>query len=149
MLIISSGKLTGRVLKAALLKYLAYQKERRNDPTLVSHGKQSVKKLVGQNQGVSNIKITDSNIKDFDRVARKYGVDYAIKKDISASPPRYLVFFKARDTDALTEAFNEYTAKKIQRASRPSVRAKLREYAKLSRGKALDRVKIKDRVIER
>ena len=25
---------------------------------------------------------------------RKYGVDYAVKKDRSSSPPKYLIFFK-------------------------------------------------------
>lgn len=55
-------------------------------------GKQTVKQLIGQNQGVSNIEITDSNIKSFERVARKYGVDFAVKKDRSVSPPKYLVF---------------------------------------------------------
>lgn len=51
-----------------------------------------MKQLIGQNQGVSNIEITDSNIKSFERVARKYGVDFAVKKDRSVSPPKYLVF---------------------------------------------------------
>ena len=41
------------------------------------------------------------NIKDFDRVARKYGIDYAVKKDTTEEIPKYLVFFKARDGDAL------------------------------------------------
>ena len=63
-------------------------------------GKQTVKQLIGQNQGVSNIEITDSNIKSFERVARKYGVDFALKKDKSGDIPKYLVFFKARDADA-------------------------------------------------
>ena len=81
-------------------------------------GKQTVKQLIGQNQGVSNIEITDSNIKSFERVARKYGVDFAVKKDRSVSPPKYLIFFKGRDADALTAAFKEYTAKEVRRASK-------------------------------
>ena len=91
-------------------------------------GKQTVKQLIGQNQGVSNIEITDSNIKSFERVARKYGVDFAVKKDRSVSPPKYLVFFKGRDADALTAAFREYTAKEVRRASqdKPSVLEQLR-----------------------
>lgn len=75
-----------------------------------------MKQLIGQNQGVSNIEITDSNIKSFERVARKYGVDFALKKDKSGDIPKYLVFFKARDADALTAAFREYTAKEVKRA---------------------------------
>lgn len=120
-LVITATKLTGRLLKAAILKYLASRKEKKlskaraapDKPT----GKQTVKQLIGQNQGVSNIEITDSNIKSFERVARKYGVDFAVKKDRSVSPPKYLVFFKGRDSDALTAAFREYTAKEVRRAS--------------------------------
>ena len=117
-LAISTTKLTARVLKEAMSKYLAYRKEKKREKRVSGPvkpmGKQTVKQLVGQNQGVSNIEITDSNIKAFERVARKYGVDYAVKKDHSVSPPKYLVFFKARDTDALTSAFTEFTAKQVQ-----------------------------------
>ena len=62
-------------------------------------------------------------------LARKYGVDYAVKKDRSGDNPRYLVFFKARDNDALTAAFQEYTAKQIQKEKKPSVIEKLRAFA--------------------
>ena len=86
-----------------------------------------MKQLVGQNQGVANIEITDSNIKDFERVARKYGVDFALKKDRSGEVPKYLVFFKARDADALTAAFKEYTAKTDRKKERPSVIQMLRK----------------------
>ena len=130
-LVISATKLTGRLLKAAILKYLASRKEKRLQKARAAPekptGKQTVKQLIGQNQGVSNIEITDSNIKSFERVARKYGVDFAVKKDRSVSPPKYLVFFKGRDADALT-AFREYTAKEVRRASqdKPSVLEQLR-----------------------
>lgn len=151
-LIISGGKLTGRLLKAAIAKYLAHRKDKRLQKSraapVVPHGKQTVTELVGQNQGVSNIEITDKNIKDFDRVARKYGVDYAIKKDRSVSPPKYLVFFKGRDADALTAAFSEYTSKKMQKSKRPSVLAKLSQFKEIVRAKVLDRAKTKDRGME-
>ena len=87
-----------------------------------------MKQLVGQNQGVSNIEITDSNIKDFERIARKYGVDFALKKNKTGEIPKYLVFFKARDGDALTAAFKEYTAKNDRKKERPSVLKKLRRF---------------------
>ena len=107
-LAINTAKLTGRVLKAAICKYLAYRKEKKREGPVKPCGKQSVKQLVGQNQGVSNIEITDKNIKDFERVARKYGVDFALKKDKTGEIPKYLVFFKARDGDALTSACKRY-----------------------------------------
>ena len=88
-LMISAAKLTGRELKAAISKYLASRKaHKQNKAEVKPSGRQTVKQLVGQNQGVSNIEVTESNIKGFDRVARKYGVDYAIKKDKSGEVPR-------------------------------------------------------------
>ena len=140
-LVISTTKMTANVLKAAISKYLAYRKAHKQEKQpaksvqndVTPHGKQTVKELVGQNQGVANIEITDRNIKDFERVARKYGVDFALKKDRSGEKPKYLVFFKARDADALTAAFKEYIAKSDRRKDRPSVLQtlqKLKEQAK-------------------
>ena len=124
-LVISATKLTGRVLKAAVAKFLAHQKakiaEKKRAGPVKPTGKQTVKQLVGQNQGVANIEISDKNIKDFDRVARKYGVDYAVKKDKTLSPPKYMVFFKARDADALTAAFEEYTRNTARKRQKPSL----------------------------
>lgn len=152
-LIISGGKLTGRVLKAAVAKYLAWQKSVKQKKEAMQdvkpRGKQSVKQLVGQNQGVANIEITDRNIRSFDYVARKYGVDYAVKKDRSVSPPKYLVFFKARDADALTAAFTEYSRKAVRKAERPSVLAKMRELASQVMVQPADRVRNRDKGLER
>ena len=71
------------------------------------HGKQSLKKLAQQNVQLSNIEITDNNIKAFEKVAKKYGIDFSLKRDKSEDPPRYFVFFKARDVDVMTAAFRE------------------------------------------
>ena len=129
-LAISTTRMTANVLKSAISKYLAYRKEKKIEKARAGPvkpcGKQTVKQLVGQNEGVANIEITDRNIRDFDRVARKYGVDYALKKDKSGELPKYLVFFKARDGDALTAAFKEYTAKTERKKERPSVLQTLR-----------------------
>ncbi len=81
-LVVSGTKFTGRLLKAAISKYMAHckekklQKQRRRDAPVTPHGKQTVKQLIGQNQGISNIEITDPSIKEFEKIARKYGVDY-------------------------------------------------------------------------
>ena len=146
-LIVSGTKFTGRLFKAAISKYMAHrrekklEKQRSRDSPVTPKGKQTVKQLIGQNQGVSNIEINDPSIKDFERIARKYGVDYAVKKDRSASPPKYLIFFKARDADALTAAFSEYTQKKVKKADRserPSVLAKLAQFKELLKNTVVD-----------
>ncbi len=140
-LVINATKLTGRTLKSAIAKYLAQQQGKHRNRAS-PNGKQTVKQLVGQGQGVSNIEITDSNIKSFERVARKYGVDYALKKDVSGKIPKYLVFFKARDTDALTAAFKEFSGKTIKREKKPSVLDQLRKLKAMM--KPIDRVKNKE-----
>lgn len=150
-LVISATKLTGRLLKTAILKYLASRKEKRLQKARAAPekptGKQTVKQLIGQNQGVSNIEINDPSIRDFERIARKYGVDYAVKKDRSTSPPKYLIFFKARDADALTAAFSEYTQKKVKktdRSERPSVLEKLAQFKELVKSAVVDRAHRKE-----
>lgn len=148
-LIINAAKLTARLLKEAIRKYLADQKARKSRASpakdTLHHGKQTVKQLVGQGKGVTNIEITDSNIKSFERVARKYGVDYAVKKDASEQSPKYLVFFKAPDNDAMTAAFKEYLGKTIKREKKPSIIEQLNRFTELLkdtvRGKAKHRAK--------
>ena len=152
-LVVSGTKFTGRLFKAAISKYMAHrrekklEKQRSRDSPVTPKGKQTVKQLIGQNQGVSNIEINDPSIRDFERIARKYGVDYAVKKDRSASPPKYLIFFKARDADALTAAFSEYTQKKVKKADRselPSVLAKLAQFKELLKNTVVDRSRRKE-----
>ena len=146
-LVINGSRFTGRMLKSAISKYLAHRKEVKHqkrqsrDSPVIPHGKQTVKQLIGQNQGVSNIEINDPSIKEFERIARKYGVDYAVKRDRSSKPPRFLVFFKSRDADALTSAFNEYAGKKVRIASRPSVLQRLAHFKKLVKNTVVNREK--------
>ena len=117
-------KLTEEALKWAIRKYMGQGK--------AVHGKQSVKELVGQGAGVQSIEVTGKNIGSFERVARKYGVDFAVKKDPAQG--KYLVFFKARDADALNAAFSEYTAKVLGRQKgKPSLRKQLDKFRQAAR----------------
>ena len=125
-LTISTAKLTGRLFKAAVAKYLDYRKHKHQEQPTIPHGKQTVRQLAQQNQGISNIEIKDKSIKEFERIARKYGVDFAVKR-VKGDDPKFLVFFKGRDADALTSAFKEYTEKKIRKEERPSVLKQLQE----------------------
>lgn len=143
-LAISTSKLTGRELKKAIVKLLAHLKDKKNHPT-IAQGKQSVKQLAGQGQGMTSIEITNQNIKDFERVAKKYGVDFAVMKDKHEIPPKYVVFFKGKDADAITNAFKEYTADMVKKAARPSVLAELRKLAELAKNTVIQKVKHKDK----
>ena len=113
-----------------------------------THGKVSVKELVGEGAGASSIEITDGNIKSFERVARKYNVDFAVKKDKTTEPPKYLVFFKGRDADAVAQAFKEFVYGNEKKNSRTSVRQKLKHFRDVvskDQNKERSREKNKDR----
>lgn len=137
-LCIRCGKVTANLLKAAMKKALTKMeqekqklqgkkqpKQDKEDKTY--KGKQSMDKLMKQNVQLSNIEITDGNIKSFERVAKKYSIDFSLKKDVNADPPRYYVFFKARDADVMTAAFKEYTGQSLNKDKKPSVRKKLQQ----------------------
>ena len=120
-LVIRTSKLTTGTLKAAMKMYLDHRKQN----TQKTHGKTSVKRLVGDGVGASSIEVTDSNIKSFERVARKYNVDFAVKKDKTVSPPKYMVFFKGKDADVVAQAFKEFVYGNEKRKGRTSIRQKL------------------------
>ena len=145
-LVIRGGKLTTKALTKAMALFLKDVKMAgSNQP---AKGKQSVKQLVQQGQGVNNIEITSKNIKSFESVARKHGIDFAVKKDNTAAPPKWLVFFKAKDADALTAAFKEFTAKEAKRSAakaKPSLIKNLRDFAEKMREQIVDKVKNKSR----
>lgn len=124
-LAVTTTRLGGRVLMDALRMYLRHRdlKKSRNQQTKDDHphGEQTVKDLIGQNQGVTSIPLDDIRIRDFSQAARKYGVDFAVTKDKTITPPRYVVFFKARDTDALKQILGELTQKQLNQKERPSL----------------------------
>ncbi len=150
-LIIDSAKMSEQVLEKTLQKFLEAQK---NKSPKIHRGKQTLKQLAGQNAGLANIEISDKNIRAFTHVAKKYHVDFALKKDTTTEQPRYLVFFKSRDADAITAAFQEFASRKMGRDEKPSVRERLaqarEQAAQKVEHRALDRekVKVKERGVE-
>ena len=149
-LAISTTRLTFRTLISAGRAYMNHRarvkSEKQRQQTEKPEGKQTIKELIGQNQGVSSIPIANTDIRDFEPIARKYGIDYAITKDKSVTPPKYLVFFKARDADAMTAAFDEYSNKKLRVQDRPSV---MKQLQKLKVLVASMPSKVKEKIQER
>ena len=123
-LCVEASKMTAQLLQQAMKKVLADMEKHKKNPQL-RHGKQTLRQLMKHNTGVSNIEITDQNIRAFSSTAKKYGLDFALKKDTSGELPRYLVFFKGRDADVITAAFREFSAKNLSREKDPSIRRKL------------------------
>lgn len=120
-IVVSTTKLTARTILNAGKAAIQQQQAK------MAGGKQSVRMLLRQNRGVSSVEISKTGIRDFERYAKKYGIDYAIRKDSSEVPPRYLVFFKAPDADAFNAAFKEYSTSILSKAKKPSVLEKLHE----------------------
>lgn len=135
-----TGKLTAQVLQAALKKYLQH---RAKGKTTLHHGQQSLKQLKKQGAALSNIEITDANIGLFKPCAKKYGVDFTLRKDATTQPPHYIVIFKAKDADNMEQAFKEFTAKKLQREERPSIRKDIAASKEKAAARNADRAKEK------
>ena len=116
------------MLKKAMVAYLRHHRNNSQSKSAqIPHGKVKIKDLIGQNSGIENIEITDKNIKSFEKIARKYNIDYSLKRDKSQTPPKYHVFFKAHDTNAITMAFKEYTQKTLNKTKRkPSLINRIR-----------------------
>lgn len=108
-------------------------------------GKQSMRKLKRQGRDLSSIEITDGNIRSFEKYARKYDVDYCLKKDQSSENPRYFVFFKAADVDAVTAAFKEYTGHQMKKEKRESIYKKLSLAREKTKHRELNKTKQKTR----
>ena len=140
------ARLTGAELRRALAQLLIQlknQKARSAQQGKGPHGKMTVRQLAAQDRGMQSIEVTDKNIGSFNRVARKYGIDFAPFK--VKGEEKYLVFFKAPDTDAMTAAFTEYTQKQVRQASRPSMLAKLQQFQEQMKNVVHDRTRRKER----
>ena len=95
-------------------------------------GRQSVKKLLQQNQGAAASEVDQRGIREFEQLARKYGIVYAVRKNKSVDPPRYTVFVRAKDGEALGALCNEYQARVMNRKEKPSVLTQLNRFKELA-----------------
>ena len=118
-LVIKATKLTGHCLASLMQAALRKIHNAQNAPL---DGKQSIKQL-SKGSTLQNIEITNENIKSFEPYARKYGIAYSLQKDNSETPPKWLVFFKSKDTAAMTAAFKEFSAATLTKdKTKPSVK---------------------------
>ena len=140
VLVMRGAKITGRMLAKAMAAAMRQMQKKRDAP-----GKQSFKQL-SKGGSLESIPISDNNIKAFDPIARKYGVRYKLVRDNSEDPPKWLVFFRAKDADAMTAAFKEFTHKTLARESeKPSVREAMAKFREIIKHAVIDRTKHKER----
>lgn len=137
-----ASKLTARSLAYALRAVgRKIAKEYRASKT--PHGKQSVKKLMVHGVATNSIELS-GDTKTFDRVARKWNVDYAFYK---AGPDKYLLFFKSGQADAITACFSEYSKKVLNKSKswRTPIRDQLKQGAdQLAKDKSHKRERVKE-----
>ena len=137
---IQATKLTASVLQKAIKQLLAAGKNKLQQP---AQGKQTLRQLRKHRASLSNIDITEQNIKAFSSVAKKYHMDFALKKDATTQPPHFIVFFKGNDKDTMEQAFKEFAAKNLNLDKKPSVRKLLSKMKEKAKQKSLNREKVK------
>ena len=130
-LAITTTKLTTKQVIRLLKKVLSEARAKLKQIETAPHGKQSVKQLLGQNQGAATSEVDCQGIRDFEQLARKYGVNFAVRKDKSLNPPRYTVFVRAKDADALDAICKEYQSKVMSKGKKPSVLAQLNKFKEM------------------
>ena len=143
---VKASKLTARGL-AYVLGAIARKIRKHHRAKQTPHGRQSVKKLMGHGTATNSIELS-GDTKSFDRVARKWNVDYAFYK---TGPDNYLLFFKAGQADAMTACFSEYSRKVLNKSksSRIPIREQLKRAAdQLAKEKPRKRERVKEAVRE-
>ena len=125
-LTVKTSKLTAKALYkvlAAAVRMIKNEYKKSQAP----HGRQCVKKLMNHGVATSSIPL-NGDTRLFDRVARKWNVDYSFHK---TGHNKYLLLFKSGQADAITAAFAEYTKRVMERAKdkRPPVMERFRRAA--------------------
>ena len=123
---VKAAKITAQVLAKAMQTAVEKMKQAHNRAQ-TPQGRQPVKKLMNHRVATSSIPL-DGDIKLFDRVARKYNVDYSFHK---TGPGKYLLLFKSGQADAITAAFSEFSKLVMARAQSkgPRIQEQLRQFA--------------------
>ena len=146
-IVISTTRITFQTITNGIRLYLArhsgYAEQQQGQEELPrKRGKQTVKELMQQDQGVKTIEVNDAKIRELERLMRKNGIDFAITKNRKTKPPRFLVFFKAKDEDVLHAVLSEMVGKQIH--GKTSVRDQIRKAKTIP-----DRNRVRNRQPER
>ena len=128
---------------AAAFGKVARALKKHHRKALTPQGRQSVKKLMNHYGGKSAMPYVGAP-KDFDRIAKEFHVDYAFHK---VSPGHYLLFFKANQADAITAAFQKYSAKVLNKEQdKASILGQLRKFTEQIRTQAKEKQRTREAV---
>jgi len=149
---VSVAKFTVRELKHLMAAYLRHRKDKKQRKPLKvkdikKNGKMTLEDLSKKHDGLKTIEISETNIKNFEKTAKKYNLGYALKKDVKTDPPTYFVFFKGKDLDVIDFAFREYLKESMEKAkeSKPSIRKALKKMVDKAKEIGKNRDKLKDK----
>ena len=136
-LVITTSKLSVHVLMDGLRKFMqqtgvqtrraqtriAKAQVKAREKAEGPHGKQTVRQLVKHSNGLKRVPVQGERLKEFERVLKRYGVDFAVMKETKADSPRFLVFFKAKDEEVLSSVLADCTRRQMEKSmiKRPSV----------------------------
>ena len=120
------------------------------DAGALERREQTVAELLSQGKELPSIEIHDENIKSFDSIARKYGIDYEIRQDKSGEQSTWLVFFRPKDIDDLKAAFDEFSSRALDKtAEKPSLRQTMQRMMEKVKNQILHQDKHRERGRER
>jgi outer membrane lipoprotein-sorting protein len=146
---VNTAKMTAREFRKLIEVYLRHRKEQKRNKsyTGIKGGRTTLEKLSKKYDGLKNIEISENNIKDFEKTAKKYNLEYALKKDDKTNPSTYFVFFKGKDLDVIDFAFREYLKSSIDKKEekRPSLRETIKEMIKIANNLNKEKVRNKDK----
>jgi len=126
-LVVSGGKFTGRTFLKAVSAYLrshdqkkqvkkqlkVTKKQDKAQRQSEDGGKKTLKELMRQGKTLDSIDVDSFETRAFEKIARRYNVNYAVKMDKGTG--KYYIFFKSKDTGTLNTVFREYAAAMQQR----------------------------------
>ena len=87
----------------------------------------SVEQLMKDTKLLSDFELSKTDLAGFEKFARKHKIDYQVRLDEKADPPKYTVFFKSRDGKDMEAAFRGYLNSILKKEQRPSVVQTLRK----------------------
>lgn len=111
----NAGKLSLKFM-ADVLRYLHQQNEKER------FGEQSIQRLNMKDQTITNIPISEADIKGIRRELKRFGVDFSLMKDEG----KYTVHFIARDSSQIEKAIENYMAKKFRESEKPTLKDRLK-----------------------
>ncbi|MBR3245772.1 MAG: PcfB family protein [Parasporobacterium sp.] len=156
-IMIRGAEFSADTLQKSIKAVLNHAKNKVKKSVNAEHkGRQSLRSLQKEKTSLSTVELNRQNLSGFERIARKYGIEYSLVKDKTSEVPNYILFFKGKDEAVMNTAFREYAKKKHGIEAKESIRESLKEiqahpekYQKKQKTKTKQKVKVKKKEVVR